>query len=147
MISRIFLAFSLLLAACGNTPQACPENASGTTDIVGVTWYLRFIERVNDTEAEAPSDPLRYTLVLGADGSASMLVSCRRCGTNYDVCGSKIGFDEEVLCTEALCLPQQPLDTDYLKLLAPADTLLRTGPYLVLSSAQGKLWFTRSPNE
>jgi len=94
------------------TPAARPVEASADASLAGTSWQLVKITSMDDT-TYAPSDPLRYTLEFGTDGSVRLRTDCNSgTGSWSSESAGQLRFGI-IAATRAQC-PPGSLDDRYL---------------------------------
>lgn len=105
------------VAGAGSTLRAGPAESESAGEIVGselsgTEWRLIKIMSMDDT-VYVPDDPLRYSLKLNTNGSASIMADCNRgSGSWTSKSASQLQFDL-ISATQALC-PENSLSEKYL---------------------------------
>jgi len=123
MMMRILLIpiVAAALAGCGREDmpaQVAAEPAAATpapaaeaaeSELAGTAWRLLNIAEMDDS-TDIPDDPSKYTLVFGADGTASMRADCNRgTGSWTSPSPSQLQFGP-IAATRAMCPPESLSD-------------------------------------
>lgn len=135
---------SFVVAACSETPSSPTSVASGggslalTTGQLTGTWTLTSAQPAG--QASQPS-PAVYTITF-ADGRLSTRVDCNSCSGTFSLAGQVLTAGPNLACTRAAC-PTMAFESLYTSVLGGDHTAELSGGTLVLSSARGRLVFTR----
>ena len=101
-------------SAPATTPAAdpAPADEAAAPELAGTAWRLLNIMGMDDS-TDIPDDPSKYTLVFGADGTASMRADCNRgTGSWTSPSPSQLQFGP-IAATRAMC-PPESLSEKYL---------------------------------
>jgi heat shock protein HslJ len=145
----VFLALVVGLAACATCPHE-PTSASAApvppAALAGTRWRLVEIQSMDDTIGTTrPADRSRYTLDLGADGTATMRLDCNRATGRWSatsVADSASGAFRmgPLAMTRAMC-PPPSLDTRIARDMASVRSyLLKDGRLHLSLMADGGIY-------
>ena len=123
------------LAACNQAPPTAPSR----NEIVGVTWRLQTIQRLDQTSVAVPQ-PERFTMRLGDDGRVTLRADCNMCSGLYQLTGAQLRATE-LACTRAFC-GSNSLDAEFLRVFEAASIESADGA-LIVSRAGTRLTFTQ----
>jgi heat shock protein HslJ len=149
-IRTVSLAVLLaVLSGCASAPKATqlPDRIpAGPIELSHVTWRLVEFRSMDDAQGtNRPSDPSKYTMKLGADGSAAFQLDCNRGMGSYtsqkaaDGLSGAISFSV-LATTRALC-PEPSMgeriarDAQYMR-----GWLLRDGKLSISLMADGGVY-------
>ena len=123
---------AVLAMGCGGS-----SSVTGPSDVVGVTWQLKQLQRAGAVVVSPPAGSffLRFADAERVDVRAD----CNACGGSYSLTGARLTLGP-LACTRAFC-PSAPFDTDYVQLAEAATAVERSGEVLILRSTAGMLRF------
>ena len=129
---KFTLSIILALAVGGFALPTAADSQITVSELAGTSWQLLQISSMDDS-TDVPDEPSRYTLELGADGSASMLADCNRGMGNWSSEGpSQLTFGP-VAATSALC-PPGSLSEKYLAQFEYVRSYVLKGGHLFLAT-------------
>jgi len=119
--------FALALLTGGNA-----TSGDGADGLAGTAWRLAELQSSDDAIGTVhPSDPARYEMRLGADGSAALRLDCNRATGRWEASApNRITF-AALAMTRAMC-PPGSLDTRVARELGYVRTYVRDGDQLRL---------------
>ncbi len=138
--ARRMLLLTMALACTG--PGTGRED--GESPLVGTVWQLERIQMMDDTELR-PDDPPRYTLALGADGSAAVRADCNRGHGRHQIDGVQLRIGP--LATTRMMCPPGSLGDRYAQLLAISASWMFVDGELAIATAMDSaiLFFSPAP--
>lgn len=136
------LSVMLTLAVLGGCSGGgtAPETRPLRTN---VEWQLVSIEPVAQPTVTV-TDPTRYTVRFGSDGSVAARADCNRCGGRYRIEGASLTVDPALACTRAACAPPS-LGDQFTAALTTVSGYLQRESELDLVYAGGVLRFRVAP--
>ena len=131
MRSALVSAAVLAMGCSGST-------ITGPSDVVGVTWQLKQLQRAGALAVTPPAGS--FFLRFADQGRVDVRADCNACGGTYTLTGARLTLGP-LACTRAFC-PSSPFDTDYVQLAEAATAIERSGEVMILRSTAGMLRFT-----
>lgn len=139
-----------VLGGCAPTPTPdgadgrstnTPDNAPGA-DLAGAKWA--WVATQTPIELIVPSDPDRYTIEFGIDGTAAVLADCNRGRGPYTVTKDR-GITVGPFALTRMACPDGSLDAEFLKELDAAAVYLFRGDTLYIDQKldSGTMRFAR----
>lgn len=107
-MSLLFLLVLTSMALVSCYSRGVSPTAQQDSEIIGVVWRLREIQRTND-QAIVVDEPDKYTLELLPNGQVRILADCNRGFGNYTMTGPEISFSKTAY-TRAACPPGSLFD-------------------------------------
>lgn len=133
---RYFSALVVVVLAFG-----CDEAPTApTTAQLSGTWNLVSMQPGGQAEQATPPGA-SYTLTF-TDGRLSARVDCNTCGGTYALVGPTLTAGPALACTRAAC-PTMAFENAFTSVLGGDHTVTLSGDTLLLSSARGRLRFSR----
>lgn len=135
---------SFVVAACSETPSSPTPAGSGggslalTTGQLTGTWTLTSAQPAGQAAQPAPAG---YSITF-ADGRLSTRVDCNSCSGTFSLAGQVLTAGPNLACTRAACATMV-FESLYTGVLGGDHTAELSGGTLVLSSARGRLVFSR----
>jgi heat shock protein HslJ len=130
---------SALLCLVAIGLAACDDVAFDPGLVTDVEWQLESLQRPDG--AVLPADPGRYTLSLGADGSARVRSDCNSCRGGYSLSGASLTVGA-LGCTRVFC-GEDSLDQPFVRALHSARSVDGDDRRLVVTGSEGTLRFVR----
>lgn len=122
----VVVAIVMLAALGAAAAQGLPAG------LIDTVWQLQSIQYMDDSET-VPSDPARYTVRFGSDGSLQVRADCNRGAGTYTAAGASLTIPGFAL-TRALC-PPGSVDGEYVRELSNVVSFVFDGTILALATA------------
>ena len=129
---KFTLSIILALAVGGFALPTAADSQITASELAGTSWQLLQISSMDDS-TDVPDEPSRYTLELGADGSASILADCNRGMGNWSSEGASQLTFGPVAVTRAMC-PPGSLSEKYLAQFEYVRSYVLKGGHLFLAT-------------
>jgi heat shock protein HslJ len=129
---------AVVLSALGLS--SCAAGVTDPSDVTGQRWRLVTLQLAGSPAVQV-TQPDRYTLELEPDGDITVTADCNGCGGRYTMDGTALDVPA-LACTLALC-GAPSLGGEYVVILEGASSFRLDDDRLELSSARGRLAFTR----
>ena len=125
-------------SAAPTAAEPAPSDEAAGPELAGTAWRLLNIAEMDDS-TDIPDDPAKYTLVFGADGTASMRADCNRgTGSWTSESPGQLRFGP-IAATRAMCPPESLSDKYLAQFEWVRSYVLKDGHLFLATMADGSI--------